>query len=156
MFNVYFLEIRNRLVLIVFAWVLTFGICYWYKETLLFVFSKPLVQLYPEESKKYFIATSLTELFSSYMLISFFMANQLTMVFSISQIVIFITPALYSYEAKKIRNLFFFSLLLWLLNVIFLNSFMFSHVFNFFISFQGALFEQVTSVHFEIRVWGWN
>merc|ERR1712187_72321 len=86
------------------------------------------------------------------MLISFFMANQLTMVFSISQIVIFITPALYSYEAKKIRNLFFFSLLLWLLNVIFLNSFMFSHVFNFFISFQGALFEQVTSVHFEIRV----
>jgi len=148
MLKVYFLEIRNRFVFIAFAWILTFVICYWYKETLLFLFSKPLVGVYTEELNKYFIATGLTELFSSYMLISFFISNQLTMVFAISQVVIFVTPALYSYESKKVRHFFFFSFLLWLLNIVFLNSFMFSHVFNFFLSFQGTPVESFAVVHF--------
>ena len=152
MLRLYLLEVRNRVGLIIFAWVLTFFICYHYKQTLLFLFAKPLVRVYSEEDVyNYFIATNLTDIFSSYVLISFFIGNQLTLFFAGSQLLIFFSPALYNYEYRRLRNVCLFSFLLWLLNILILNNFMFSHVFNFFISFQDH--NQIPgSVHFEIRV----
>jgi sec-independent protein translocase protein TatC len=135
MLKLYFLEIRNRIGLIFFSWVLIFFICYCYKETLLFLVVKPLLKTSPEVCN-YFIATNVTEIFSSYVLVSFFVGNQLTMFFLVSQVLSFFYPALYSYESKNLRNLILFSFLLWVLNIVVLNSFMFSYVFNFFLSFQ--------------------
>jgi len=82
MLKLYFLEIRNRIGLIILSWLLVFFVCYYYKETLLFLFIKPFIKLYLGcHSTSYFIATNLTEIFSSYMLISFFIGNQLVFFF---------------------------------------------------------------------------
>ena len=151
MLKVYFLEIRNRIVLICFSWILVFFICYHYKETLLFLVVKPLLKISPEVCN-YFIATNITEIFSSYVLISFFIGNQLTIYIVFGQVLGFISPALYSYEYKKLRNLVFFSFLLWFLNIVVINSFMFSYVFNFFLSFQNTALNTFTLVHFEVRI----
>jgi Sec-independent protein secretion pathway component TatC len=153
MLKLYLLEIRNRIGLIIFAWVLVFCVCYYYKETLLFLFVKPFIRLYSGGfSTSYFIATNLTEIFSSYMLISFFIANQVIMFFAISQVLFFFSPALYKSEYKIIKNFCLFSFLLWLLNILVLNSFIFSYVFTFFLSFQNHVSNSTTSVHFEIRI----
>ena len=153
MLQLYLLEIRNRIGLIILSWLLCFFVCYCYKETLLFLFVKPFIRLYSRGvSTNYFIATNLTEIFSSYMLISFFIVNQLVLFFAISQLVLFFSPALYKYEYTKIRNFCLFSFLLWLLNILVLNSFIFSHVFTFFLSFQEQVQNPTTSVHFEIRI----
>lgn len=44
MLKLYLLEIRNRIGLIILSWLLVFFVCYWYKETLLFLFF--IVQLF--------------------------------------------------------------------------------------------------------------
>jgi sec-independent protein translocase protein TatC len=151
MFRVYFLEVRNRIGLTFLSWSLTALICYCYKETLLFVFVKPLIKVYPNVFDS-FIATDLTEIFSSYLFISFFVSNQLTLFFFVNHVVSFLSSALYDWEYKKLRSLVIFSFLLWLLNIIVLNSFMFSSVFNFFLSFQDLSPKQIAVVHFEIRI----
>jgi len=90
MLKLYLLEIRNRIGLIILSWLLVFFVCYWYKETLLFLFVKPFIRLYSGAAyTSYFIATNLTEIFSSYMLISFFIVNQLVLFFAISQALFF-------------------------------------------------------------------
>jgi len=153
MLKLYLLEIRNRIGLIILSWLLVFFVCYWYKETLLFLFIKPFIRLYSGASyTSYFIATNLTEIFSSYMLISFFIVNQLVLFFAISQVLFFFSPALYKSEYIKIKKLCLFSFLLWLLNILFLNNFVFSYVFTFFLSFQDQVNNSTTSVHFEIRI----
>ena len=151
MLKLYFIEIRNRMFIIFLEWVVIFGTCYCYKETLLYLFIKPYIQIYPE-IYSYFIATNLTEIFSSYMIIVCFIVNQFTTFFAVSQLLFFFLPALYKEEYKKVRNLILFSFLLWLLNILFLNNFMFPHVFHFFLSFQDSLDKQLQLVHFEIRL----
>lgn len=151
MIKLYFLEIRNRVGLIVLVWISTFFVSYLYKETLLFLMVKPLVNSYPQACT-YFIATSLTEIFSSFILISFFVGNQLTGFFLLIQILIFFSTALYNYEFIRLRNLILFSFFLWLLNMFALNSFIFSYVINFFMGFQDTLHREVTSLHYEIKI----
>ena len=109
MFRAYVLEVRNRIGLIFLSWSSTVLICYYYKETLLFFVVKPLIKVYPNVFD-YFIATDLTEIFSSYLFVSIFVSNQLTIFFFINQVVSFFSPALYDYESKKIRSLVLFSL----------------------------------------------
>ena len=122
MFKPYFLEIRNRLSLIISSWILTLSVCYYYKKILLFIFIKPLASVYPEIYKG-FIATNLIEIFSSYVLISFFVCNQLMIFVVVYHLLIFFSPALYKFEYRKIKNLVYFSCFLWFLNIVILNNF---------------------------------
>jgi len=65
----FFLELRNRIILIIINWVFTIICCYSYKETLLYLvininkLNKYLL---------YFISTNITEIFITYLKISYF------------------------------------------------------------------------------------
>ena len=80
MLKLYFLELRSRFLLVMLLWILTFVASYYCKETLLYLIIKPYIKLYPNELH-YFIATDITEIFSSYVFISLFVSNQLTVFF---------------------------------------------------------------------------
>jgi Sec-independent protein secretion pathway component TatC len=100
MLNKFFSELRVRLILILISWFITLIISYENKEILLFILIKPVI-LSKSSDTFYFIATSLTDIFSVYLQVVYFVSNQLTIFFLIWQFLSYITPALYYFEYKK-------------------------------------------------------
>ena len=151
MLKLYFLELRSRLVLVILFWMLTFVSSYCCKETLLYIIIKPYINLYPDEFH-YFIATDITEIFSSYVFISLFVANQLSVFFILYHLLAFFCPALYVTEYRLVRNLVIYSFIFWVANILVLNKFILTRVFTFFIQFQESGVTQAYSLHFEARI----
>ena len=115
MFLYYIKEIRNRSCFLIITWISTIIISYSYKEKLLFLCLKPNLQ-YFETSSFYFIFTDLTEIFTTYLELCYFITNQFFLIKLIYHIIIFISPGLYKFEYKKITNLI-------LLNIFFFFTF---------------------------------
>ena len=71
----YYLEIKNRIILLLFTWLSLLVICYHFKEPLLFTFidSNKYYNTVP-----YFIFTNVDEIFYVYLRLIFFVANQIT------------------------------------------------------------------------------
>ena len=151
MFKKYYLEIKNRLSLILITWILTCITCFFYKETLLFLIIKPFMKVYPQ-AFSYFISTNLTEVFSSYILISYFIGTQLTFFYLLYHLVTFLTPALYKYEYKNLRNLIFLSFIFWLFNIGIFTQYILPHSLKFFLSFQETIENQAIKIYFEAKI----
>ena len=63
----YFLEVKNRLLLLILTCLSTLFVCYLYKETVLFLLVQPNSFMTNSNSKMfYFIFTNVTEIFSVY------------------------------------------------------------------------------------------
>ena len=151
MFRFHFLEARNRLGLIVLSWSLTWFTCFIYKDMLLFLLIKPLLQICPGAYDS-FISTDLTEVFSSYLLICTFISNQLIFFFFMYHLLSFVSPGLYDYELKKIRAIVFLIFFLWLLNLFILNKFIFPRAFSFFLTFHSISAEKILPIYFEVKI----
>ena len=151
MLKLYFLELRNRLFLVILLWIFTFIVSYFCKETLLYLIIKPYIKLYPDEFH-YFIATDITEIFYSYIFISLFVANQFSVFFAFYHILSFFRPALYITEYTLIRNFVSYSFLFWVINILVLNKFILTRVFTFFIQFQDSNIPKAYSLNFEARI----
>src|SRR5450759_5473356 len=92
------MELRKRLVRSVIILFIGFGACYYYKDFIFDIVTRPLVQVLPKNS--YLIYTGLTEAFFVYMKLAFFASLIITCPFIIYQIWKFISPALHSTEKK--------------------------------------------------------
>jgi sec-independent protein translocase protein TatC len=151
MFYKYFLEIRNRIFLLLYGWIFTAIISYFYKETLLFLLIKPnffLINPVPI----YFIFTSITEILSTYLKLIYFLSNQLFLICFIYHILIFLAPGLYYYEYQLllkggIVSLFFFFFSIFMLNIIILPA-----CWNFFLSFQKTITSNTVNLYFEAKI----
>jgi sec-independent protein translocase protein TatC len=151
MLNKYYFEIKNRIFLLLLAWVSTILISYQYKEIFLFLFIKPSKVLF-KETFIYFIFTNLTEVFSTYINLSYFIGNQIFLIYFIYNILIFFAPGMYFYEYKNFLLLFFYCLILWWLSILCLNTVLLPISFNFFFCFQETVTNQAFSFHYEARI----
>ena len=80
MLHFYLAEFKNRFSFVFIAWVSFMSSCFMYKELILFSFMKPFLSFFKEGSV-YFIYTSITELVSTYMLLSLFLGNIVAAIF---------------------------------------------------------------------------
>lgn len=147
----YFIEIRNRSLLLFLTWFSLITISYLHKEIVLFIFVKPSLCLFKKNSL-YFIFTGLTEIFSTYIKLSYFLGNQITFIFMLYHLLLFVTPGLHSFEYKNLRFIYVLSFLFWIISIIFLNILILPFSWQFFLSFQKTISNQAFNFYFEAKI----
>ena len=135
MFNIYLTEIKNRFLLILLNWGLLFFVSYSNKEVLLFLTVKTNLEV---NEKFYFIATSVIEIFNSYLNLVYFVSFQCLFFFILFHFISFLFPALYSFERLKIRSWLFLSCAGWVLGSYIFDRLVLPVCWAFFLSFQNT------------------
>jgi len=147
----YFLEIQNRLLLLLYGWVFTATVSYFYKETLLFILIKPnffLINPIPI----YFIFTSITEILSTYLKLIYFLSNQVLFVCLSYHILLFLSPGLYYFEYRLLKIIFFASLFFSFYSIFILNNIILPACWFFFLSFQKTMTSHTVNLFFEAKI----
>lgn len=147
----YFFEIKNRIILIIISWCLTLIVSYLNKEILLFLCIKPMLVLSDNNSSFYFIATNLTDVFSTYLELVYLTAFSLTVIFSGYHFSIFLNPALYLTEVNTLKIFGILSIVLWLISLQFLHKIVLPFTLFFFASFQDFSINNV-NIFLEARI----
>ncbi len=137
------MELRKRLVRSVIILFVGFGACYYFKDFIFHIVTRPLVRVLPQKS--YLIYTGLTEAFFVYMKLAFFASLIITCPFIIYQIWKFISPALHSSEKKYVLPFVFFSTLLFVSGVLFGYFVALPPAFEFFVSFNNQYLQSLIS-----------
>ena len=145
----YYLEIKNRLVLLSLGWSSTILVGYVFKEILLFILTKQ------ENCMKegfYFIFTDVTEVFSVYVTLIFFIANQILVFHLCYHVIIFIALGLHKSEYSYLVFIFKTCSFLFFVSIIFFNKILFSFTWGFFLSFQHFVSLNSLTLHFEAKL----
>ena len=146
----YYLEIKNRIVLLLFTWVSLLIICYHFKEPLLFAF---LSSNKYYDNIPYFIFTNVDEIFYVYLSLIFFIANQITFIIALYHGLMFLALGLYHSEYKQLKSVMKIFIITWLCSVILLKKIVMPFSWSFFLSFQETGSHlQPASFFFEARI----
>jgi sec-independent protein translocase protein TatC len=146
----YILEIKTRVFLITISWLLTTMACYYHKETLLFLFIKSNVKLYCMGSF-YFISTSLTEVFTVYLRLSYFVSTQFTVFILLYHCLMFVSPALFRTEYDILKQPVFICLGLFVTSILAFNTLLLPVIWSFFLSFMNYHGNSI-NVFFEAKI----
>ena len=93
----YIVEIKNRIFLILLAWIFLILVSYCYKETILFIVVKPNLS---SSQVFYFITINITDTIYVYLQLTYFVSFQLTCFFTMYHLFKFLTPALEKISVK--------------------------------------------------------
>lgn len=146
----YYLEIKNRVLLLIFTWLSLLVICYHFKEPLLFTFINSNQYC---SSVPYFIFTNVGEIFQVYLCLTFFIANQITIVMVLYHGLMFLTLSLYHSEYAQLKSVLKIFLITWSCSIVLLTKFVVPFSWSFFLSFQETnSYLQPTSFFFEARI----
>lgn len=149
----YYIEIKNRTLLIVFAWILALTICYFYKEAILFLLIDSNNSIISSYEKPYFIFTNITEMFYVYLELSLFISNQIAIFILFYQALMFLSLGLYTFEFLKLKFAFQVFVISWFASTILLYKFVIPFSWNFFLSFQQTSNDiQPVSIFFEAKI----
>lgn len=146
----YYLEIKNRILLLLFTWASLLIVCYYFKEPLLFTFidSNKYYNNVP-----YFIFTNVDEIFYVYLRLIFFIANQITFIITLYHGLIFLTLGLYYSEYIQLKSILKIFIITWLCSIILLKKIVVPFSWSFFLSFQETNnYLQPASFFFEARI----
>ncbi len=137
------IELRKRLLRILIALGIGFGICYYYKDLVFDIITKPLTQVLPPNSHLVYIGV--TEAFFVYMKLAFFASLLITSPIILYQIWKFISPGLLSKEKKYVIPFMLSSTLLFLGGVLFGYFIALPPAFEFFVSFNNQYLQAMIS-----------
>jgi sec-independent protein translocase protein TatC len=146
----YYLEIKNRILLLLFTWASLLMVCYHFKEPLLFTFidSNKYYNNVP-----YFIFTNVDEIFYVYLRLIFFIANQITFIITLYHGLMFLTLGLYYSEYTQLKSVLKIFIITWLCSIILLKKVVVPFSWSFFLSFQETNDHlQPASFFFEARI----
>lgn len=146
----YLKEIQYRLFFSFIAWCFMLIICYHFKETLLYLFIRPSSNL--DKLFFYFVTTNVTEIFNTYIQISYFISNQLILLFLIYQSLIFISEGLYEFEYNYLKFVTIIITFCWFISLIILNCLIFPISWKFFLTFQEESLVKNNIFHFETKL----
>ena len=132
----YFIEIKNRFILLIINLLTTLLTCYFYKEILLFL----ITRFYLNSINFYFIFTDITELFSVYIQLITFISFQICFIYFFYQIYMFVSPALFCQELVFITFFLKLSSFFFIIAIFFFNCILIPLSWNFFLSFQSSMF----------------
>ncbi len=149
----YYKEIKNRVVLILFAWLFCLNTCYHYKETILFILVDSNNSFLELNNKPYFIFTNVTEIFYVYLELLLFVSNQIAIITLLYQTLMFLSLGLYQFEFVKLKLTFQIFIISWMLSSILLFKLIVPFSWNFFLSFQeNSTNAQSISLFFEAKL----
>ena len=151
MFYNFIKELRNRFILLFLTWSSVVVISYLYKEILIFIFVKPSLNAFQGNSF-YFIFTNLTDIFSTYLRLVYFLGNQVLFFFFFYHLFLFLAPGLYHSEYRNFARLLCLSLTFWSCSVFVLNKFLLPFSWQFFLSFQTSTTQSVLSFYLEAKI----
>jgi sec-independent protein translocase protein TatC len=149
--NATFLEIKNRIILLIITLLSAFSIVSYYKFFLLIliVISNPVLS---NEILNYFIFTSITDLFLIYIILSFFIVKQITYFFFVYHTICFLSAGLYRTEYLFFKYLFFICMLLAILCWKFFNKILIPIISHFFLSFHENATQSI-NFYFEAKIY---
>jgi len=130
------IELRNRLIRSLLGVVAAFIVCYQFKEAIFRFLSMPLAQIYTDEPGRKMIATGLTEVFFTYIKVSFWAAICLSFPIVAMQIWKFIAPGLYKTEKRAFLPYLCATPVLFLLGASLAYFVVIPYAFKFFVSFE--------------------
>ena len=134
----YYIELKNRFILLLFTWVFGLFICYLYKDSLLFLLVNSSQYLNSTRENSYFIFTNVSEVFYVYLELIFFITNQTVMLMFSYHLLLFLASGLYKFEFLKLSSALKFFIISWFLSILLLYKFMIPYTWEFFLSFQQA------------------
>jgi len=136
-------ELRKRLTNSLIALGIGFAGCYYYKDWIFDIVTRPLTQVLPKNS--YLIYTGLTEAFFTYMKVAFFASLIITSPFILYQIWKFIAPGLLPGEKKYVVPFVISSSGLFITGVLFGYFIALPPAFEFFVSFNNQYLQAMLS-----------
>lgn len=150
----YIIEIKNRIILLIFTWSTVFFICYNYKEIMLYILIKPIIKHNTSYNinKIYFITTHISEIFNTYIDLANIFSNKFCILFFIIHFIIFIKTGLYSYEIKLIKKISIIYTVLSFFSIILLYYIIIPLSWNFFFNFQEIIFDNQLNIYFESKL----
>lgn len=137
------IELRKSLTRSLIALGIGFGVCYYYKDFIFDIVTRPLTRVLPKNS--YLIYTGLTEAFFTYMKVAFFASLIITCPYILYQIWRFIAPALHSKEKKYVVPFVISSTFLFISGVSFGYFVALPPAFEFFVSFNNQYLQAMLS-----------
>jgi len=137
------IELRKSLTRSLIALGIGFGVCYYYKDFIFNIVTRPLTRVLPKNS--YLIYTGLTEAFFTYMKVAFFASLIITCPYILYQIWKFIAPALHSREKKYVVPFVISSTFLFISGVSFGYFVALPPAFEFFVSFNNQYLQAMLS-----------
>ncbi len=137
------IELRKRIFRILIVLLIGFGVCYYYKDLVFDIITKPLTKVLPKNG--YLIYTGLTEAFFVYMKLAFFASLIITSPFILYQIWKFISPGLLPKEKKYVVPFVLSSTLLFMSGVLFGYFIALPPAFEFFVSFNNQYLQAMIS-----------
>jgi sec-independent protein translocase protein TatC len=146
----YLKEIQYRLFFSFIAWCFMLVICYYFKETLLYLFIRPSSSF--NKNLFYFVTTNITEIFTTYIQISYFISNQIIILFIFYQSFIFVSEGLYEFEYVYMKTILLTITFCWVFSLIILNYIIFPTSWEFFLGFQEQSFIKNSTFHFETKL----
>lgn len=145
------MEIKYRFFFSLIAWGFLMVNCYYFKETLLYVFMRFSFKS-NQTNLLYFLTTDVAEVFIAYIQLSSYIANQITMIFLWWHSFLFLSTGLYKFEYIYWRNILLTTLAFWTACLFMFNNFIFPISWNFFLRFQEYLLFQNLTFHFEVKL----
>jgi sec-independent protein translocase protein TatC len=136
-------DLRKRLVNSLIAVGVVFFACYYFKDWLFDIVTRPLTSVLPKNS--YLIYTGLTEAFFVYMKLAFFSALIITSPFILYQIWKFVAPGLLAPEKKYVVPFVVSSTFLFVGGVLFGYFIALPPAFEFFVSFNNKYLQAMIS-----------
>jgi sec-independent protein translocase protein TatC len=146
----YYLEIKNRMLLLILAWLSLGIVGYVYKEVMLFLLINPISYKTLYGVDLYLIFTDVTEIFSVYTQLVFFVCNQVVFIQLLYHFLLFLAPGLYRFEHTNFKLFFKACVFSWVVSIIFLNQFLLPLSWKFFLDFQTPT--PTINVYFEGRL----
>jgi sec-independent protein translocase protein TatC len=143
-FTAHLEELRTRIIRIMIAAAIGFGVCWYFKEWLFQIITRPLHQVLPPNS--YMIYTSLPEAFFNYMKISFYASLFLTSPYILYQLWKFISPGLYKTEKKYMLPFVISSTILFICGILFGYYLALPPAFGFFVEFSSDFLKPMLSL----------
>ena len=143
-FTAHLEELRTRIIRIMIAAAIGFGVCWYFKEWLFQIITRPLHQVLPPNS--YMIYTSLPEAFFNYMKISFYASLFLTSPYILYQLWKFISPGLYKTEKKYMLPFVISSTILFICGILFGYYLALPPAFGFFVEFSSDFLRPMLSL----------
>jgi sec-independent protein translocase protein TatC len=136
-------ELRTRLVRSLIVVGIVFFACYYYKDWIFDIVTRPLTSVLPKNG--YLIYTGMTEAFFVYMKLAFFASVIITSPFILYQIWKFIAPGLLASEKKYVVPFVVSSTLLFISGVLFGYFIALPPAFEFFVSFNNKYLQAMIS-----------
>ncbi len=146
-------ELKCALLWSLLVFVLAFVLCYCFVEDIYSFLLQPLENYYQQQGKHpSLIYTGLTEVFFTYLQLTFYSAVLIALPFCLYQIYIFLAPGLKKKEKKVVLSYFIIMPILFLLGLFFVYHYIFPVAWSFFLSFETPKLPNAMPIKLEARV----